>query len=106
VPQAPCGAGLRPLTPTRQVATILYRLEGVTMGFNQHRHNRHFDWRLCDVCMEALPIPYTLTDFGRTYLLQLKLMEALEVEAAAAHSSNGLPLQRQAARRSHSLRKR
>jgi len=69
--------------------------EGVSVRFNQQRHLEHYDWRICDVCVEALPIPYSLTDFGRIYLEELRAMERALAEVAASHSSSGKLLPRQ-----------
>ena len=63
--------------------------EGVPVRFNQQRHLEHYDWRICDVCVEALPIPFSLTDFGRIYLAELRAMETALVEVAASQTSSG-----------------
>ena len=106
MPQAPCGAGLRPLTPTRQVATILYRLEGGTMGFNQHKNGTPKLRIYHYLPLDCVPIPYTLTDFGRAFLAELRAKESVAVLEPASPPDSGLPLPQPVARRSRSPRKR
>lgn len=63
------------LTPTRREATILYRLVGRTMGHSGS--GRYWfmrrQWELLPI--ESMPIPYSLTDFGRAYLESLRIEE-------------------------------
>lgn len=81
------------MTPISQQATILYRLVEGSMARTKPGTVIEWGKQVDKIPMECLPIPYTLTDFGRAYLAQLHLMEALAAEAAAAHSSNvSLPL--------------
>lgn len=71
----------------------MYRLVEVTMPRTKPGAVLQWGKQFDRFPMDSLPIPYTITDVGRAYLLQLRLMEALAVEAAVSHSSNvSLPL--------------
>lgn len=62
--------------------------EGVPVGFNQHRHDSRGPIPSGILAMESLPIPYTLTDFGRAQLALWRATELREAEAAGAHPSS------------------
>lgn len=62
----------------------MYRLEGVTM---QHLHVYQGPFRVVprrEIAMEALPIPYSLTDLARDFLMRLGVeQEAADLTANA-----------------------
>ena len=99
MPQAPCGAGLRILTPTRQVATILYRLVGGTVPRNNQARRKPKLRIYHYMPIDTLPIPYTLTDFGKAYLEQLRAREAVEELVLASLANSESPRLQLAARR-------
>jgi len=65
------------------------------VGFNQHRKYSDKYAQTMHVPHDALPIPYTLTDFGRFYLAQLRAREKAQAEAGASHPSTERPRPRQ-----------
>lgn len=69
--------------------------EGVQMGFNQHRNDSRGPIPSGILAMESLPIPYSLTDFGRAQLALWRAREALVAEAGAVQTSSETPLPRQ-----------
>jgi hypothetical protein len=68
------------------------------VAFNKHHVGLERRLEGLPVPVECLPIPYTLTDFGRAYLALLRATEEAEVLAASAHSNIGTPPRRAAAR--------
>lgn len=101
MPQAPCGAGLRLLTPTRQWTTILYRLVGGTLArpWNFQRRRRSVDYVVIPV--ESLPIPYSITDVGRAFLAQCAAMELAAAADSASPPNSGTRLPPQPLRHSY-----
>lgn len=84
----------------------MYRLMGET---DMPLNTRLKRWRTTEYAKiphDALPIPYTLTDFGRAYLAFERARAMLEVQAYATHSDIGSPLPRLATRVTRSPRTR
>jgi len=79
------------LTPAWQQATILYRLEGVTMNWSKWRTKRAGPLVVQGLPIECLPIPYTITDFGRAYLRSLGPRASWAERAFDAHPSTETP---------------
>lgn len=79
-----------PLSGTRPQATILYRLEGVTMRivFEPAKAGQNHRW-FC-VPADALPIPFSVTDVGRQYLAQLSATESPSEQENAARQHEQL----------------
>lgn len=88
------------LTPSWQQATIFYRLEGVTVPPQARTSHRNGQVEPIDVPMEALPIPYSLTDFGRAYLAALRATESVAAAEWFSRRDNGLRRRQQAERHS------
>lgn len=65
------------------------------MAFNTHRKFARITRKAWYFPVETLPIPYTLTDFGRAYLQQQRAMEAAEELAGAVQPDSGSPEPRQ-----------
>lgn len=65
------------------------------MGFNQHRSEERAWQRLSEMVMELLPIPYTLTDFGRAQLAHWRAMEGQVAAVGDVHPSSETPRPRQ-----------
>jgi len=76
------------------------------MGFNQHSRPKPGLRIFHYVPGEGVPIPYTLTDFGRAYLAELRAREVVEEQVLASLASSESPQLRLAARRLRSPRKR
>ena len=56
----------------------------------QARKQKNKQWmKVVQAPMEAVPIPYTLTDFGRAYLAQLRVEEGAAGEQVEADGSAG-----------------
>lgn len=85
------------LTGPRAQATILYRLEGVTVKirFEPAKFGNKNRWFA--VPADALPIPFTLTDIGRAYLAQLRSTESEAEPVTYVPRATELPRPRRAA---------
>jgi len=93
------------LTHPWQQATILYRLVGATVVNRPGWQINAFGLTYVQIPVECMPIPYTITDFGRVYLAALRATESEAAREWFSRRDNGLRRRRQAARRLRSPRK-
>ena len=76
------------------------------MGFNQHRKGSPKLRIYHYLPLDSVPIPYTLTDFGRAFLAELRAREAEVEPESASHPGSGLQQPPLGARHSRSPRRR
>lgn len=81
-------SGTAPLDTCRQRATILYRLEGVTVNTPADKQARADSFGASGVAYENLPIPYSLTDLAIEFLERLRAMEAQAAQEGAVPTRN------------------